>query len=320
MILDMINKENDIKNVPSEDLPQLASEIREFLIDHVSRTGGHLASNLGTVELTMAMHLSFDLPEDKLVWDVGHQAYTHKILTGRKNEFDTLRQYGGMSGFPKRRESCCDSFDTGHSSTSISAGLGYVKARDLSGGNNYVVSIIGDGALTGGLALEALNNASENHSNFIIVLNDNNMSISPNVGAISTMLTNIRGGNAYRDINENVKSSLKKIPLYGDRIVSQIHRTKSGIKQLLLPGMKFEDMGITYLGPVDGHDINKLCKMFRIAKKMDSSVIVHVITEKGRGYEPARLRPDKFHGVGPFDIATGRPLAPSKTTYTDVFS
>ena len=189
MILDMINKENDIKNVPSEDLPQLASEIREFLIDHVSRTGGHLASNLGTVELTMAMHLSFDLPEDKLVWDVGHQAYTHKILTGRKNEFDTLRQYGGMSGFPKRRESCCDSFDTGHSSTSISAGLGYVKARDLSGGNNYVVSIIGDGALTGGLALEALNNASENHSNFIIVLNDNNMSISPNVGAISTMLT-----------------------------------------------------------------------------------------------------------------------------------
>lgn len=184
MILDMINKENDIKNVPSEDLPQLASEIREFLIDHVSRTGGHLASNLGTVELTMAMHLSFDLPEDKLVWDVGHQAYTHKILTGRKNEFDTLRQYGGMSGFPKRRESCCDSFDTGHSSTSISAGLGYVKARDLSGGNNYVVSIIGDGALTGGLALEALNNASENHSNFIIVLNDNNMSISPNVGAI----------------------------------------------------------------------------------------------------------------------------------------
>lgn len=320
MILDMINKENDIKNVPSEDLPKLASEIREFLIDHVSRTGGHLASNLGTVELTMAMHLSFDLPEDKLVWDVGHQAYTHKILTGRKNEFDTLRQYGGMSGFPKRRESDCDSFDTGHSSTSISAGLGYVKARDLSGGKNYVVSIIGDGALTGGLALEALNNASENHSNFIIVLNDNNMSISPNVGAISTMLTNIRGDNAYRDINENVKSSLKKIPVYGDKIVSQIHKTKSGIKQLLLPGMKFEDMGITYLGPVDGHDINKLCRMFRIAKKMDSSVIVHVITEKGRGYEPARLRPDKFHGVGPFDVATGKTLAVPKTTYTDVFS
>ena len=320
MILDMINKENDIKNVPSEDLPKLASEIREFLIDHVSRTGGHLASNLGTVELTMAMHLSFELPEDKLVWDVGHQSYTHKILTGRKNEFDTLRQYGGMSGFPKRRESDCDSFDTGHSSTSISAGLGYVKARDLSGGDNYVVSIIGDGALTGGLALEALNNAAENDSNFIIVLNDNNMSISPNVGAISTMLTSIRGDNAYRDINENVKSSLKKIPVYGDKIVSQIHRTKSGIKQLLLPGMKFEDMGITYLGPVDGHDINKLCKMFRIAKKMNSSVIIHVITEKGRGYEPARLRPDKFHGVGPFDVATGKTLATPKTTYTDVFS
>ncbi len=320
MLLDMINKENDIKNVPSEDLPKLASEIRGFLIEHVSRTGGHLASNLGTVELTMAMHLSFDLPEDKLVWDVGHQAYTHKILTGRKDEFDTLRQYGGMSGFPKRRESKCDSFDTGHSSTSISAGLGYVKARDLSGGTNYVVSIIGDGALTGGLALEALNNAAENHSNFIIVLNDNNMSISPNVGAISTMLTSIRGDNAYRDINDNVKNSLKKIPVYGDKIVSQIHKTKSGIKQLLLPGMKFEDMGITYLGPVDGHDINKLCKLFRIAKKINSSVIVHVITEKGRGYEPARLRPDKFHGVGPFDISTGKAFAAPKTTYTDVFS
>lgn len=320
MLLDMINKENDIKNVPSEDMPKLASEIREFLIEHVSRTGGHLASNLGTVELTMAMHLSFDLPEDKLVWDVGHQAYTHKILTGRKDEFDTLRQYGGMSGFPKRRESKCDSFDTGHSSTSISAGLGYVKARDLSGGTNYVVSIIGDGALTGGLALEALNNAAENQSNFIIVLNDNNMSISPNVGAISTMLTSIRGDNAYRDINDNVKNSLKKIPLYGDKIVSQIHKTKSGIKQLLLPGMKFEDMGITYLGPVDGHDINKLCKLFKIAKKINSSVIVHVITEKGRGYEPARLRPDKFHGVGPFDISTGKAFAAPTTTYTDVFS
>lgn len=320
MLLDMINKENDIKNVPSEDMPKLASEIREFLIEHVSRTGGHLASNLGTVELTMAMHLSFNLPEDKLVWDVGHQAYTHKILTGRKDEFDTLRQYGGMSGFPKRRESKCDSFDTGHSSTSISAGLGYVKARDLSGGTNYVVSIIGDGALTGGLALEALNNAAENQSNFIIVLNDNNMSISPNVGAISTMLTSIRGDNAYRDINDNVKNSLKKIPVYGDKIVSQIHRTKSGIKQLLLPGMKFEDMGITYLGPVDGHDINKLCKLFKIAKKINSSVIVHVITEKGRGYEPARLRPDKFHGVGPFDISTGKAFAAPKTTYTDVFS
>ena len=320
MLLDMINKENDIKNVPSEDMPKLASEIREFLIEHVGRTGGHLASNLGTVELTMAMHLSFNLPEDKLVWDVGHQAYTHKILTGRKDEFDTLRQYGGMSGFPKRRESKCDSFDTGHSSTSISAGLGYVKARDLSGGTNYVVSIIGDGALTGGLALEALNNAAENQSNFIIVLNDNNMSISPNVGAISTMLTSIRGDNAYRDINDNVKNSLKKIPVYGDKIVSQIHRTKSGIKQLLLPGMKFEDMGITYLGPVDGHDINKLCKLFKIAKKINSSVIVHVITEKGRGYEPARLRPDKFHGVGPFDISTGKAFAAPKTTYTDVFS
>lgn len=320
MILDSINKANDIKNVPVEELPILASEIREFLIEHISHTGGHLASNLGTVELTMAMHLSFNLPEDKLVWDVGHQAYTHKILTGRKEGFDSLRQYGGMSGFPKRRESECDSFDTGHSSTSISAGLGYVKARDLAGGHNFVVSIIGDGALTGGLALEALNNAAENQSNFIIVLNDNNMSISPNVGAISSLLTGIRGDNAYRDINDNVKSSLKKIPVYGDKIVSQVQKAKSGIKQLFLPGMKFEDMGITYLGPVDGHDIGKLCKMFKIAKKMNTSVIVHVITEKGRGYEPARLKPEKFHGVSPFDVITGKPVVAAKTSYTEVFS
>lgn len=320
MVLNSINKANDIKNVPVEELPLLASEIREFLIEHISHTGGHLASNLGTVELTMAMHLSFDLPEDKLVWDVGHQAYTHKILTGRKEGFDSLRQYGGMSGFPKRRESECDSFDTGHSSTSISAGLGYVKARDLSGGHNYVVSIIGDGALTGGLALEALNNAAENQSNFIIVLNDNNMSISPNVGAISSLLTGIRGDNAYRDINDNVKSSLKKIPVYGDKIVSHVQKAKSGIKQLFLPGMKFEDMGITYLGPVDGHDIGKLCKLFKIAKKMNTSVIVHVITEKGRGYEPARLKPEKFHGVSPFDVVTGKPVAAAKTSYTEVFS
>lgn len=320
MVLDSINKANDIKNVPVEELPLLASEIREFLIEHISHTGGHLASNLGTVELTMAMHLSFNLPEDKLVWDVGHQAYTHKLLTGRKEGFDSLRQYGGMSGFPKRRESECDSFDTGHSSTSISAGLGYIKARDLSGGHNYVVSIIGDGALTGGLALEALNNAAENQSNFIIVLNDNNMSISPNVGAISSLLTGIRGDNAYRDINDNVKSSLKKIPVYGDKIVSQVQKAKSGIKQLFLPGMKFEDMGITYLGPVDGHDIGKLCKLFKIAKKMNTSVIVHVITEKGRGYEPARLKPEKFHGVSPFDVVTGKPVAAAKTSYTEVFS
>lgn len=320
MILDTINKANDIKNVPVGELPQLATEIREFLIDHISRTGGHLASNLGTVELTMAMHLSFNLPEDKLVWDVGHQAYTHKILTGRKDEFDTLRQFGGMSGFPKRRESDCDSFDTGHSSTSISAGLGYVKARDLAGGDNYVVSIIGDGALTGGLALEALNNAAENQSNFIIVLNDNNMSISPNVGAISSVLTGIRGDNAYRDINDNVKSSLKKIPVYGDKIVSQVQKAKSGIKHLILPGMRFEDMGLTYLGPVDGHDIGKLCKIFKIAKKMNTSVIVHVITEKGRGYEPARLKPEKFHGISPFDVTTGKTFAAPKTTYTEVFS
>ena len=320
MILDKINAPNDIKNIPFDELPQLASEIRTFLIDHISKTGGHLASNLGTVELTMALHLNLDFPKDKIVWDVGHQAYTHKILTGRKNEFDTLRQYGGLSGFPKRRESDCDSFDTGHSSTSLSAGLGYVKARDITGGDNYVVSVIGDGALTGGLALEALNNIAENKSNYIIILNDNNMSISPNVGGISSILSEVRTDTKYREINDNVKNSISKIPVYGDKIVSHIQKTKSGIKQLFIPGMEFENIGITYLGPVDGHDINKINKMLKIAKKLDRSVLIHVITEKGRGYEPARLHPEKFHGVNPFDISTGEAIGKHMVSYTEVIS
>ena len=284
-------------------------------------TGCHLASNLGVVELTMALHLTLDFPDDKLIWDVGHQSYTHKLLTGRRDGFDSLRKYGGMSGFPKRKESDCDAFDTGHSSTSISAGLGYVAARELKGEKHNVVSVIGDGSLTGGMAYEALNNASRLKSNFIIVLNDNNMSISENVGGMSRYLNGIRTAQAYTDIKKGLEDTLKKIPGKGDRIVSQLRRTKSGIKQLLVPGMFFEDMDITYLGPVDGHDIRKLVKVLNEAKRVDHAVLVHVITKKGKGYPPAEENPAKFHGTGPFYIETGEPKEISTTdTYTQVFS
>ncbi len=321
MVLEMIRHANDIKKLNGEQLKLLADEIRQFLIEKISRTGGHLASNLGVVELTMALHLTLDFPEDKLIWDVGHQSYTHKLLTGRRDGFDSLRKYGGMSGFPKRKESDCDAFDTGHSSTSISAGLGYVAARELRGEEHSVVSVIGDGSLTGGMAYEALNNASRLKSNFIIVLNDNNMSISENVGGMSRYLNGIRTAQAYTDIKKGVEDTLKKIPRKGDRIISQIRRTKSGIKQLLVPGMFFEDMDITYLGPVDGHDIRKLVKVFNEAKRVDHAVLVHVITKKGKGYPPAEENPAKFHGTGPFQIETGEPAEVSTTdSYTQVFS
>lgn len=321
MVLEMIRHANDIKKLNGEQLKLLADEIRQFLIEKISRTGGHLASNLGVVELTMALHLTLDFPEDKLIWDVGHQSYTHKLLTGRRDGFDSLRKYGGMSGFPKRKESDCDAFDTGHSSTSISAGLGYVAARELRGEEHSVVSVIGDGSLTGGMAYEALNNASRLKSNFIIVLNDNNMSISENVGGMSRYLNGIRTAQAYTDIKKGVEDTLKKIPRKGDRIISQIRRTKSGIKQLLVPGMFFEDMDITYLGPVDGHDIRKLVKVFNEAKRVDHAVLVHVITKKGKGYPPAEENPAKFHGTGPFQIETGEPAEASTTdSYTQVFS
>lgn len=321
MVLEMIQKENDIKKLDEGQLKELAGEIRQFLIEKISRTGGHLASNLGVVELTMALHLTLDFPEDKLIWDVGHQSYTHKLLTGRKDGFDDLRKYGGMSGFPKRKESPCDAFDTGHSSTSISAGLGYVAARELLGQDHSVVSVIGDGSLTGGMAYEALNNASRLKSNFIIVLNDNNMSISENVGGMSKYLSGLRTAQAYTDLKKGVEDTLKRIPGRGDRIVSQIRKTKSGIKQLLVPGMFFEDMDITYLGPVDGHDIRKLLKVFNEAKRVDHAVLVHVITKKGKGYAPAEKDPAKFHGPGPFNIETGEPKAPGgPDTYTQVFS
>lgn len=321
MVLEKIKKENDIKKLTDEELKILASEIREFLIEKLSVTGGHLASNLGVIELTMALHLSMDFPKDKLIWDVGHQSYTHKILTGRKDGFDELRKYGGMSGFPKRKESKCDCFDTGHSSTSISAGLGLACAREISGEDYKVVSVIGDGALTGGMAFEALNNAARLKSNFIIVLNDNNMSISENVGGLSTYLSGFRTADAYLDLKTGVMNSLNKIPVYGDKVVQKIRRTKSGIKQLLIPGMLFEDMGIIYLGPVDGGDMKGIMRLMKEAANIDGPVMIHVLTHKGAGYEPAERHPARFHGTEPFEIETGLPKTPRvKANYTDIFS
>ena len=321
MVLEKINHPNDIKNLDKEELPLLAEEIREFLIRTISEGGGHLASNLGVVELTMAMHLVFDLPEDKMIWDVGHQAYTHKLLTGRRENFASLRKFGGMSGFPKRCESSCDCFDTGHSSTSISAGLGYVAARDLQGEDYSGISVIGDGSLTGGMAYEAMNNAARLKTNFIIVLNDNNMSISENVGGMSEYLGSLRTNDAYQELKQGVTDTLKKIPVYGDRVVQKIKRTKSGIKQLFIPGMLFEEMGLTYLGPVDGHNLDRLIRAFHEARKVNGPVLLHVFTKKGKGYAPAERHPARFHGAEPFDISTGVPLHKrAKANYTDVFA
>ena len=321
MVLERIQKEDDIKKLKESELDTLAEEIRQFLVEKISKTGGHLASNLGVVELTMAMHLAFSLPKDKIIWDVGHQAYTHKILTGRKDEFKNLRQEGGLSGFPKRSESPCDAYDAGHSSNSISAGLGYVHARDILGQKHHVVSVIGDGALTGGMAYEALNNAAELKTNFIIIINDNNMSISRNVGGMSTYLSALRTAEAYTGMKMGVTKALKKVPKVGTALVDTMRKTKSSVKQLFIPGMLFENMGLTYLGPVDGHNMRQMMKLFNEAKRVEGPVVVHVLTKKGRGYEPASAHPDRFHGTGPFDIKTGRVLQ-KKTVpgYTDVFS
>ena len=319
-LLSEIEKENDIKKIPKEKYGQLAKEIREFLINSISETGGHLGSNLGAVELTMALHLALNLPEDKIVWDVGHQSYTHKLLTGRREGFEHLRQYGGMSGFPKRKESPCDSFDTGHSSTSISAGLGLVKARDLAGEKHTVVSVIGDGSLTGGMAYEAMNNAARMDTNFIIVLNDNNMSISENVGGVSSYLNSIRTTESYQDLKDSIYYNLIKTKK-GENVAEAIRSVKSSIKHLVIPGMFFEDMGLTYLGPVDGHDIGAMTKVLAEAKRMKRGVVVHVLTQKGKGYGPAEKHPARFHGAEPFDVKTGLPKKiREKANYTDVFS
>lgn len=321
MVLEKIQKENDIKNLDKEEYPVLAQEIRDFLIEKISVSGGHLASNLGVVELTMALHLSLELPRDKIIWDVGHQSYTHKILTGRLEGFDRLRKYGGLSGFPKREESDCDAFDTGHSSTSISAGLGYACARDLMGEDYTVVSVIGDGSLTGGMAYEAMNNAARMKSNFIIILNDNEMSISENVGGLSVYLSGLRTSDAYSDLKNGVESTLNRIPVYGSRMVSGIRNTKNSIKQIIIPGMFFEDLGIKYIGPVDGHNISKMMKVMKEAKRYAGPVVIHVKTIKGKGYEPAMRHPARFHGAEPFEIETGLPRnRVHKAYYQDVFS
>ncbi len=320
MLLEKINEPNDIKKLDVADYDILAKEIRDFLIQKISVTGGHLGSNLGTVELTMALHLSLDLPEDKIVWDVGHQSYTHKLLTGRRDGFDNLRKHGGMSGFPKRKESQCDAFDTGHSSTSISAALGLAKARDIQGKDNNIVAVIGDGSLTGGMAYEALNNASSLDTNFMIVLNDNNMSIAENVGGVSKYLNDIRTADKYLNLKEGVYNTLKNMPK-GDAMVRGIRRAKSSVKHLMIQGMFFEDMGITYLGPVDGHDIPAMLRVIQEAKRVKGAVLIHVKTQKGKGYGPAERHPARFHGAEPFDIETGIPSNPrDKANYTDVFS
>lgn len=320
MLLDQIQKPNDIKQIPREQWGELAEEIRAFLLDITSKNGGHIASNLGVVELTMALHLTFDLPKDKIIWDVGHQSYTHKLLTGRKDDFTSIRTYGGISGFPKREESDCDAFDTGHSSTSISAGLGYVRARELTGGDYRVVSVVGDGSLTGGMSYEALNNAAQAKSNFIIVLNDNEMSINKNVGGISRYLDGIRTAKGYTSLKKKVKGSLEG-SRGGQAVSNRLTRLKNSIKQLVVPGMFFEDMGITYLGPIDGYNIKQMQQAFREAERLDHAVIVHVVTKKGKGYQPAEEDPARFHGVGAFDIATGEPIRSSdKESCTEVFA
>lgn len=321
MLLERIEGPWDVRDLNAQELKLLAAEIRQFLIEKISVTGGHLASNLGVVELTIALYLAFDLPKDKVIWDVGHQSYTHKILSGRREMFDELRKFGGISGFPKRKESPYDSFDTGHSSTSISAGLGMAQGRDLLGEDYAIVSVIGDGALTGGMAYEALNNAAHLKKNFIIVLNDNNMSISENVGGMSKYLNGIRSDAGYNKLKKRVSSALSEIPVVGEELVKKISKTKNSIKQLFIPGMLFENMGITYLGPVDGHDVTAMVKILKEARKMDHAVLVHVLTKKGKGYAPAERYPSRFHGVEPFDVRTGK----SKNekvypTYTDVFS
>ncbi|MBR1856467.1 MAG: 1-deoxy-D-xylulose-5-phosphate synthase [Oribacterium sp.] len=320
MLLDDIHGPADLKKLNDKELQQLASEIRKFIIEKTSEYGGHLASNLGVVELTIGLFRALDLPKDKIVWDVGHQAYTHKILSGRKDDFDGLRQYHGISGFPKRAESPYDCFGTGHSSTSISAGMGIAEARDIKGENYTVVSVIGDGSLTGGLAYEGLNNASRMKKNFIIVLNDNKMSISKNVGGMSKYLNGLRSDSGYNRLKVDVGGTLLKVPVVGEALVHQIQQAKNSIKQLVIPGMLFEDMGITYLGPIDGHNIKEVERTINEAKRINHAVLVHVITKKGKGYKPAEKFPARYHGVSPFNINTGKILSNGGKTYTEVFS
>ncbi|MGN0436821.1 MAG: 1-deoxy-D-xylulose-5-phosphate synthase [Wujia sp.] len=320
MILDLIKKENDIKKLNKKDYPILAEEIREFLVEKVSRKGGHLASNLGSVELTMALHLCMNFPEDKLIFDVGHQSYTHKLLTGRRDGFDSLRELDGMSGFPKRCESDCDAFNTGHSSTSISAAMGFAVARDRNHGNERVAAVIGDGSLTGGMAYEAMNSLAQLKTGLVIILNDNDMSIDKNVGGLSKYLNGIRVGSAYNDLKSGVENSLLTTKA-GEKVARTLKKSKDTIKQLFVPGMFFEQLGITYVGPIDGHDINTMMSTFDKAFKLNKPIIIHVKTKKGKGYGYAEKRPDYYHGIGCFDSKTGKTVGSKKLpTNTEVFS
>ena len=319
--LSKISSVSDVKALNDQELHLLANEIRSFLIENISKTGGHLASNLGVVEMTLALHNVFDSPRDKLIWDVGHQTYVHKILTGRKHLFHTLRKYKGLSGFPKRSESEHDIVDTGHSSTSISAGYGIARARDLKGEDYSVISIIGDGALTGGMAFEALNHAGHSDTNFIVVLNDNEMSISQNVGGLSSYLNRLRTDPAYFKMKDDVENLLTKIPAIGKAVFKTAEKAKDSIKYFLVPGILFEELGFTYLGPVDGHNVKELKLVFKRAKNIKGPVLIHVLTKKGKGYPFAEKNPDKFHGVSPFDIHTGNTVTTgvSRPSYSAVF-
>jgi len=320
-LLSRVSSPADIRAFSVEKLNQLAADIRFYMLDVVSRNGGHLAPNLGVVELTLALHSTFNTPQDKIVWDVGHQCYTHKIITGRREEFSSLRCYGGMSGFPKRQESCYDCFDTGHSSTSISAALALAKARDLAEEKHEVLAVIGDGALTGGLAYEGLNQAGAQKSKLIVVLNDNRMSINKNVGAMANYLVRLRTDPRYTKTKRDLEKFLKNIPYVGDHIANNLYRLKGSFKYLLMSGMLFEELGYIYLGPIDGHDIEDLKRVLERAKNINQPTLIHVITQKGHGYAPAEKNPDKFHGVGPFDLETGLPLKNNgKHCYTNVFS
>lgn len=319
-LLGRIVKENDIKNIKPEDYRRLAKEIRVKLVKNISRTGGHLASNLGAVELTMALHLCLNFPEDKLIWDVGHQSYVHKLLTGRADAFVSLRQLGGLSGFPKVHENPCDCFDTGHSSTSISVAQGFAKARDLRGTSEKVVAVIGDGALSGGMAFEALNNAAALKTNMVVVLNDNKMSIAPNVGGMSNYLGKIRANQKYRSLKANVENVLDRLPNVGQPIAKRIKRAKDSLKHLFIPGMLFEDMGLIYIGPVDGHNVQEMLTAFETAFSIaDQPVMVHVLTKKGKGYKPAEQNPAAFHGVGPYDVKKGEIFSNDELSYTNIF-
>lgn len=312
-LLDTINSHEDLKKLNTDELAALCGEIREFLIDSVSKTGGHLASNLGVVELTVALHTVFEVPKDKIIFDVGHQSYVHKILTGRRKGFDTLRQFGGMSGFPKSTESDADAFNTGHSSTSVSAALGLARGRDLSGDNYSVIAVFGDGALTGGMMYEAMNDAGHTKTPLILILNDNEMSIAKNVGAVSKHLRTLRTSSVYFRSKYVVERFLKKIPFCGNAIVNMIKHIKRAFRRLVIPTTLFDDMGFHYMGPVDGHDMKSLISCFEYVRGENRPVLIHVQTKKGKGYAPAENNPQKFHGISSFDKATGETKKGSET-------